>query len=108
MAKERADKGRVASLADVCADGGEGVAQTVEIDPSSIVWGSKRIVGVVMYDPWVIPQALDFLVRTKNSYPHEDVVSHKYPLADINKAFEEAEWQRDGDATKVRRAVIVP
>ena len=85
------------------------MGQTVEIDPSAIVWGSKRIVGVVMYDPWVIPQALDFLVRTKRTYPHEEVVSHdKYPLADINKAFEEAEWQRDGDATKVRRAVIVP
>ena len=27
--------------------------------------------GVIMYDPWVIPEALDFLVRTKNKYPHE-------------------------------------
>ena len=83
--------------------------QSVEIDPSALVWGSKTIVGVTMYDPWVIPHALDFLVRTKDKYPHEEVVSHdKYPLADINKAFEDAEWQRDGDATKVRRAVIVP
>ena len=62
-----------------------------------------------MYDPWVIPQALDYLVRTKNKYPHEEVVSHdKYKLADINKAFEEAEWQKEGEGTKVRRAVIEP
>jgi len=82
---------------------------TVPIDPSALVWGSKRIVGVVMYDPWVIPEALDYLVRTRNKYPHEEVVSHdKYKLADINKAFEEAEWQKDGGGTKVRRAVIVP
>ena len=82
---------------------------TVEIDPSALVFGSKRIVGVFMYDPWVIPQALNFLVRTRNKYPHEEVVSHdKYKLEDINRAFEEAEWQRDGDATKVRRAVIAP
>jgi len=79
------------------------------IDPSALVWGSKTIVGVIMYDPWVIPEALDYLVRTKNTYPHEEVVSHdKYKLDDINKAFEEAEWQKDGAGTKVRRAVVVP
>jgi threonine dehydrogenase-like Zn-dependent dehydrogenase len=83
--------------------------QSVAFDPSALVWGSKRVVGVVMYDPWVIPEALDFLVRTRNKYPHAEVVSHdKYKLADINKAFEEAEWQKDGSGTKVRRAVIAP
>ncbi|MCH7698305.1 MAG: zinc-binding dehydrogenase [Chloroflexi bacterium] len=82
---------------------------TMEFDPSSLVWGSKTIMGVVMYDPWVIPQALNFLVRTKNKYPHEEVVSHdKYALDDINRAFEEAEWQKEGVGTKVRRAVIIP
>ena len=82
--------------------------RTAEIDPSALVWGSKTIVGVVMYDPWVIPEALDYLVRTRGKYPHEEVVSHdKYKLADINRAFEEAEWQKDGgSSTKVRRAVI--
>jgi threonine dehydrogenase-like Zn-dependent dehydrogenase len=82
---------------------------SVPIDPSALVWGSKRIVGVVMYDPWVIPEALDYLVRTRTKYPHEEVVSHdKYQLDDINKAFGEAEWQGEGGGTKVRRAVIVP
>jgi threonine dehydrogenase-like Zn-dependent dehydrogenase len=83
---------------------------SVSIDPSALVWGSKKIVGVVMYDPWVIPEALEYLVRTKKKYPHEEVVSHdKYKLEDINRAFDEAEWQKDGaSATKVRRAVIVP
>ena len=82
---------------------------TVPFDPSTLVWGGKSIIGVLMYDPWVIPESLDFLVRTRSKYPHEEVVSHdKYALKDINKAFEEAEWQRDGDATKVRRAVVVP
>jgi D-arabinose 1-dehydrogenase-like Zn-dependent alcohol dehydrogenase len=82
---------------------------SVAIDPSTLVWGTKTIVGVIMYDPWVIPEALDFLVRTKNKYPHQEVTTHdKYKLADINKAFDEAEWQKDGAGTKVRRAVIVP
>ncbi len=82
--------------------------QSVTIDPSALVWGSKRILGVVMYDPWVIPEALDYLVRTKDTYPHEEVVTHdKYRLDDINQAFEDAEWQKDGGGTKVRRAVVV-
>jgi D-arabinose 1-dehydrogenase-like Zn-dependent alcohol dehydrogenase len=85
------------------------MGQTVAFDPSQLVWGGKRIVAVVTYDPWVIPEALDYLVRTKNKYPHEEVVSHdKYQLDDINRAFEEAEWQGDGAGTKVRRAVVVP
>ncbi|HXF50135.1 MAG TPA: zinc-binding dehydrogenase [Dehalococcoidia bacterium] len=81
---------------------------TTQIEPSALVWGSKRIVGVVMYDPWVIPEALDFLVRTKGKYPFDELVSHKYPLDQINKAFEDAEWQREGDPTQIRRAVITP
>ncbi len=85
------------------------IGQTAPIDPSSLVWGGKSIVAMVMYDPWVIPEALDYLVRTKDKYPHEEVVTHdKYKLEDINRAFEEAEWQKDGAGTKVRRAVIVP
>jgi threonine dehydrogenase-like Zn-dependent dehydrogenase len=80
---------------------------TTTIDPSQLVWGSKRIVGAIMYDPWVIPEALDFLVRTKDKYPHGDVVSHKFKLEDINEAFTSSEWQNAGDATKVNRAAIV-
>jgi threonine dehydrogenase-like Zn-dependent dehydrogenase len=82
--------------------------RTASIDPSQLVWGSKRIQGVIMYDPWVIPEALDFLVRTREKYPHGDVVSHKFKLADINDAFENSEWAREGSTTKVNRAVIVP
>jgi hypothetical protein len=46
-------------------------------------------------------------VRTKDKYPHGDVVSHKFKLDDINDAFFNSEWQREGDATKVNRAAIV-
>jgi hypothetical protein len=59
-----------------------------------------------MYDPWVIPEALDFLVRTREKYPHGDVVSHKFKLDDINDAFENSEWAKEGQTTKVNRAVI--
>jgi threonine dehydrogenase-like Zn-dependent dehydrogenase len=82
--------------------------RTAAIDPSTLVWGSKRIQGVIMYDPWVIPEALDFLVRTREKYPHADVVSHKFKLDDINRAFENSEWAKEGQTTKVNRAVIEP
>jgi threonine dehydrogenase-like Zn-dependent dehydrogenase len=81
--------------------------RTVEIDPSALVWGTKKIQGVIMYDPWVIPEALEFLVRTKDKYPHQDVVSHTFKLDDINDAFTNSEWLREGEATKVNRAAIV-
>ena len=63
--------------------------------------------GVIQYEPWVIPQALDFLVRTKDKYPFDKVVSHKYKLEEINDAFQQAEWHaREGAPTKITRAMI--
>jgi threonine dehydrogenase-like Zn-dependent dehydrogenase len=85
------------------------IGNTAPFDPSQIVAGSRRIYGVGTYDPWVIPKALDFLVRTRNKYPFDKIVSHKYKLEDINKAFEEAEWKAAGaEKSKITRAFIVP
>ncbi|HEY8491197.1 MAG TPA: zinc-binding dehydrogenase [Dehalococcoidia bacterium] len=86
------------------------IGQTATLDPAAqLVFGSKKIVGVVMYEPWVIPAALDFLVRNRSRYPFDQVVSHKFPLEQIDEAFQQAEWQgREGDQTQIRRAVITP
>mgnify|MGYP001616517916 CR=1 FL=1 len=79
----------------------------VEIEPSTLVWGSKTVVGVIQYDPWVIPRALDFVVRTGDRYPFGKLLSHKYPLEKIDEAFAASEWaNRDG--TTVTRAALVP
>ncbi len=83
--------------------------RTVEFDPSTLVWGSKRIVGVVMYDPWVIPRALEFLERCRTRYPFERVVSHTFPLVEINDAFRQAEWyNREADPSQITRAALTP
>ena len=85
------------------------VGNTAPLDPAQIVASSRRIYGVATYDPWVIPKALDFLVRTRNKYPFDKITSHKYKLDDINKAFEEAEWKAAGaEKSKITRALIVP
>ncbi len=76
-----------------------------EIVPHDVVRLSRTIVGVVTYDAWVLPRALDFLLRTGNRYPFERLISHRYPLEEINRAFEEADWMaRRGGVT---RAAIV-
>jgi threonine dehydrogenase-like Zn-dependent dehydrogenase len=79
----------------------------VEIEPSQLVWGSKRIVGVVQYDPWVIPRALDFLVRNRGRFPFERLVSHTYPLEQINQAFADSEWHGRA-TTAITRAALIP
>lgn len=79
----------------------------VELEPALLVWGAKRIVGVIMYDPWVIPRALDFLVRNRTRWPFERLLSHTYPLDRIDEAFAASEW-RARDTTNITRAALVP
>jgi len=82
--------------------------QTVAIDPSALVWGNKKIVGVVMYDPWVLPKAIDFLARNQHRLPLGKVVSHKFPLEKINDAFRQAEWlNRQSDVAITRAALTM-
>jgi D-arabinose 1-dehydrogenase-like Zn-dependent alcohol dehydrogenase len=79
----------------------------VELEPSLLVWGAKRIVGVIQYDPWVIPRALDFLVRNRTRWPFDRLISHKYPLGEIDRAFAESEWHAR-ETTAITRAALVP
>jgi len=72
----------------------------IELEPSLLVWGSKKIVGV-------IPRALDFLVRNRSRFPFDRLISHKYPLEHINKAFADSEWHAK-DTTSITRAALVP
>jgi threonine dehydrogenase-like Zn-dependent dehydrogenase len=77
-----------------------------EVVPHDVVRASRQVLGVVGYEGWVLPRALDFLARTRDKYPFHRLVSHRYPLAEINRAFEEADWALS--AGKVTRAAIVP
>jgi len=79
----------------------------VELEPAALVWGAKRIVGVIMYDPWVIPRALDFLVRNRTRWPFDRLLSHRYPLDRIDEAFAASEWHAR-DTTAITRAALVP
>jgi threonine dehydrogenase-like Zn-dependent dehydrogenase len=78
----------------------------LELEPAQLVWGAKKIVGVIMYDAWVIPRALDFLLRNRARWPFERLLSHKYPLEEIDRAFRESEWHAR-EATAITRAALV-
>jgi len=79
----------------------------VEFEPAQLVWGAKKIVGVIMYDAWVIPRALDFLVRNRARWPFDKLLSHTYPLEQINKAFADSEWH-GRETTTITRAALQP
>jgi threonine dehydrogenase-like Zn-dependent dehydrogenase len=79
----------------------------IELEPAQLVWGAKRIVGVIMYDGWVLPRALDFLVRNRTRWPFDKLVSHTYPLEEINRAFADSEWH-GRETTTITRAALRP
>ena len=80
---------------------------TFDSEPSLLVWGSKEIMGVIQYDPWVIPRTLDFLVRTKSRWPWDPILSHTYPLEKINEAFAASAWHNK-ETRSITRAALTP
>ena len=77
----------------------------VSIDPSKLLSG-KNIVGSLMYRADLLPTLLDFLVRNQHRLPFHKIVSHKFPLAEVNEAFPQAEW--NARQTDITRAMLVP
>ncbi|MBV9543633.1 MAG: zinc-binding dehydrogenase [Chloroflexi bacterium] len=75
---------------------------TYELDPSSLVFGNRSVLGMIYYEAQHLQQALDFLTRTRDKYPWHRVVSRTFPLEQINEAFVEA------DQGRATRAAIVP
>ena len=75
-----------------------------EIVPHDVVRQPKTLLGVLSYDAWVIPRALDWLAKARHRYPMDKLVAGHYPLEQINQAFEEANWA--AKAGQVPRAII--
>ena len=77
----------------------------IPFDPSTILAG-KKIIGSAMYRPRLLPLMLETLVKKQGKLPYEKIVSHTFPLAEINAAFEQAEWA--DRQTAVTRSMLVP
>jgi L-iditol 2-dehydrogenase len=89
-------------------DIGNIIPATVTLPAVKIIAQQIHWTGLMHYNPWIVPAALDFLVRTKDRYPLSKVVSHSFPLSDINKAFAFAEWQGKGAGTAATRVILKP
>jgi threonine dehydrogenase-like Zn-dependent dehydrogenase len=72
------------------------------IDMEKVVHKGLTIVGSGNYKAWVMPKVLDMLVRTREKYPFDKLVSHKFKLADINEGIQGSLGGR------VIRAGVVP
>jgi D-arabinose 1-dehydrogenase-like Zn-dependent alcohol dehydrogenase len=75
---------------------------TYELDPSTLIFGNRSILGMVYYEAEHLQQALDLMRRSRDRYPWDKVISHTFPLEQINEAFVAA------DQGRVTRAAIVP
>ena len=75
---------------------------TQAIDPSVLVHGGKTILGIMWYEPESLLKAIHLLATHPDRYPFDKIISHRYPLTEINTAFAEQ------DAGHVHRAALLP
>jgi D-arabinose 1-dehydrogenase-like Zn-dependent alcohol dehydrogenase len=75
---------------------------TYELDPSQLIFGNKTMYGMIYYEAEHLRQGLELMRRTRDKYPWDRVVSHTFPLEQINEAFAAA------DQGRVTRAALVP
>ena len=78
------------------------------IDVTGLVSNQIRFYGIQHYDPWIIPNAIDFIERTKDKYPLTNVISHEFPIEKIDEAFKTAEWIGTQSGSEVTRAIVTP
>jgi threonine dehydrogenase-like Zn-dependent dehydrogenase len=89
-------------------DIGNIVPQTVTLPATKVITQQITWKGLMHYNPWIMPSALDFLVRTREKYPLSKVVSHSFPLSEVNEAFAMAEWQGKQQGTAATRVILKP
>lgn len=80
--------------------------RTFSCDPSLLVTANRSILGVSLYPAAVLGRALDFLSRTRDRYPYDALISHKYSLEDVTRAFEESDIHDRPDRPVTRAAVL--
>jgi Zn-dependent alcohol dehydrogenase len=78
------------------------VGWETRFDPAWILFGNRRIIGVAHYEAEHLKATLDLMIRTRERYPYDRILSHTFPLEEINEAFRQ---QEDGHIT---RGAIVP
>jgi D-arabinose 1-dehydrogenase-like Zn-dependent alcohol dehydrogenase len=73
-----------------------------ELDPAQLTLVNRTVHGVCYYEPWALAGAVEFLSATAERVPWGRLTPVRYPLAEIDRAF------ADADARTVQRATIDP
>lgn len=60
---------------------------TFAADPSLWIGPNRSLVGVSLYPPHSLHQAVQFLARYRTTFPFERLASHTFPLEQIDQAF---------------------
>ena len=55
-------------------------------DPAALVLPGKNVLGIMWYDAPSLLFSLEFLAKHKARYPFHKLISHRYPLSEINDA----------------------
>ena len=79
---------------------------SITLPTTQVIGNQTRWLGTTHYNPWIIEAALQFLVRVQDRMPVANVISHKYPLEEINAAFEFAEWHGREGGTIANRVAL--
>ncbi|HMO37049.1 MAG TPA: zinc-binding dehydrogenase, partial [Gemmatales bacterium] len=72
------------------------------LEPASLVLPGKRALGIMWYDAPSLLFSLQFLAKYQSKYPFHKLVSHRYPLREIDQAF------CTQDAGQAQRSALLP
>jgi len=74
----------------------------IEFDPGKLVRKSIDVTTAVEYDPWYLYKALEFLAKTREKYPYENLLDAEFPLEDVETAV------RKSENREITRATLIP
>ena len=78
------------------------VGWDTEFDPSVIVFKSISVIGIAHYKAQDLRNALNFLVDYKDQLPFDRILSHQFPLSQIDHAMEQQ------DKGYITRSALIP
>ncbi|MDP6666342.1 MAG: zinc-binding dehydrogenase [Dehalococcoidia bacterium] len=81
---------------------------SITLPGNRIIRGQIHWIGVGHYNPWILENAVSWLARVSDKYPLFDLVSHTFPLDQIEQAFDTAEWSGKAEGSIATRVVVDP
>ena len=88
--------GRYVEIGNISPD------MTFPMDPARLIPRNVSFLPVGFYEPSHLQQALDLMLRTRDRYPYDRVVSDVFPLDQVNEVLAEQ------DKGRITRAALAP